>query len=167
MPRHLIPESDLSRGDPRSTTAGLPGHRHTNTFAVRFVRIRFNPAGSTEFLKPPGFRFEIGHRSERSGVVYNLRYIVPLAPHTYAWPRLRCSVRLAENSRIKFYAKLGSTAGSQSTNEALVVIGPGYEAPESVVMASSCPEYGRTIGLDGCRGKMARAATTSQYAAGH
>ena len=79
--------------------------------------------------------------------------------------RLGCGVALAESSRIELYAKPDAKGGSQGTNETLVVIGPGYEAPESVVAAGSCPEYGRPIGLDVCRGKMALGATTSQYAA--
>ena len=81
--------------------------------------------------------------------------------------RVRCCVTLPESSRIELYARPGPMAGFQNTNEALVVIGSGYEAPESVVMAGSSREYGRTIRLDGCCRKMALATTTSQYAAGH
>jgi hypothetical protein len=80
--------------------------------------------------------------------------------------RAGCGVTLAESSRIELYAKPDAKGGSQSTNEALVVIGPGYEAPESVVASGSCPEYSRPIGRDVCRGKMALGATTRQYASG-
>lgn len=106
--------------------------------------------------------------------LYILSYIGPTTLRAYAeivWLWLgreqECGVTLAESSRIELYAEPDDMGGSQGTNEALVVISPGSETPEPMVVAGSCPEYGRAIRLAVCRGKMALASTASQYAAGH
>src|SRR5262249_20199848 len=80
--------------------------------------------------------------------------------------RLRAAYDQAWCRRSHLDSKAYTVASSRSADHALVVIGCGYEAPNALVIAGHCFEHARTAGLDVCRGKLAHAPATSQYAAG-